>query len=132
MKLAHGEAVLRTRVDDRKVELLVRCLQRDKQIKDHVDHFVRTRIFAVDLIDDHNRLNLVFQSLPQNETGLRLRTIVRVNHQQHAIDHFHDALDFAAEISMARRIDDIDAITVPLKSGVLCANGDPFLALEIH
>ena len=44
----------------------------------------------------------------------------------------HDPLHFAAEISVARGIDDIDPIAVPLKGRVLGANGDPFLALEIH
>jgi hypothetical protein len=31
-----------------------------------------------------------------------LRAIVRVDHQQDAVHHFHDALDFAAEIGAAR------------------------------
>ena len=74
----------------------------------------------------------VLQRLAQNETGLRLRSVVRIDHQKHAVDHLHDSLDFAAEIGVARRIDDVDPIAVPLKSGVLRADGDPFLALEIH
>ena len=54
------------------------------------------------------------------------------NNQQDAIDHFHDPLDFAAEIGVPGSIDDVDPITVPLESGVLGANGYAFFALEIH
>ena len=77
-------------------------------------------------------LSLVLERLAQNEARLRLRSIVRIDHQQNAIDHLHDALDFAAEIGVAGRIDDVDAIAVPLKGGVLGADRDPFFALEIH
>ena len=76
--------------------------------------------------------SFVLQRLAQNKTRLRLRPIVRIDHEQHAVDHFHDPLDFAAEIGVTRSIDDVDPITVPLKSGVLGANGDSFFALQIH
>src|SRR5437764_755397 len=75
---------------------------------------------------------MVLKRLPQNEASLRLRTIVRVDDQQDAVDHLHDALDLAAEVCMARRVDDVDAIAVPLKGSILRANGDSFFALEIH
>ena len=55
-----------------------------------------------------------------------------IDHQQHAINHFHDPLDFAAEISMTWGIHDVDAITVPLKGGVLRANRNALLPLQIH
>ena len=77
-------------------------------------------------------LTPVFERLAQNKTRLRLRAVVRVDHQQDAVDHFHDALDFAAEIGVAGRVDDVDAVTVPFERGVLGADGDAFFALEIH
>ena len=55
-----------------------------------------------------------------------------VDHQQYAIDHFHNAFDFAAEIGMARRVHDIDAIAIPLKRGIFGANGDALFAFKIH
>ena len=91
-----------------------------------------TRIFPVDFVDHDNWLGAVFQRLAQDKTSLRLRTIVRVDDKKHAIHHFHDALDFAAEISVARCIDDINTVTVPLEGGVLCPNGDSLFPLEIH
>ena len=77
-------------------------------------------------------LALFSSALRKNEPGLRLRTVVRVDHEQNAVDHLHDALDFAAEIGVAGSIDDVDAIAVPLEGGVLGANGDSLFALEIH
>ena len=106
--------------------------QLDEEIENHVEHLVRTRVFAIDFVDDDDRLDLVLERLSQNETRLRLRSIVRIDDEQDAIDHFHDAFDFAAEIGVAGSVDDVDAIAVPLKGGVLGANGDAFFALEIH
>ncbi len=36
-----------------------------------------------------------------------------------AIDHLHDALDFSTEVRVARRVDNVHAIAVPLKRGIL-------------
>ena len=55
-----------------------------------------------------------------------------VDDQQHAVDHLHDPLDFAAEIGVAGGVDDVDVVIVPLKSRVLRADGDALFALEIH
>ena len=107
-----------------KIELLVGGFQFDKKIENHIEHFVRPRVFPVDLVDDDDRFCFVLHRLAQNKARLRLRSIVRVDHEQHAVDHLHDALDFAAEIGVTGRVDDVDAITVPLKRGVLRANGD--------
>ena len=131
-KLAHGETVLGAGVNDREIELLIVRFQLDEKIEDQIEHLVRPRVFAVDLVDDDDRLGLVLERFAQNETRLRLRAIVRVDDQQHAVDHLHDALDFAAEIGVAGRVDDVDAITVPLERGVLGADGDALFALEIH
>ncbi len=57
---------------------------------------------------------------------------MRVHHQQHAVHHFHDPLNFAAEISVAWRVNDVDPIPVPLECRILRANGDSFLTLEVH
>src|SRR5881398_3955377 len=51
------------------------------------------------VVDDNNRLQFVLQRLAQHKTRLRLRPIVRIDDKQHAIHHFHDSLDLAAEIA---------------------------------
>jgi lactam utilization protein B len=60
------------------------------------------------------------------------QSVLKIRDPAASIDHLHDALDFAAEIGVSQRVNDIDAITLPLKGRVLCANGDSFLALEIR
>ena len=82
MQLAHREAVLCAGVNDREIELLVGRLELDEQIENHVEHLVRPGIFAIDLVDDNDRLGLVLKRLAQHESCLRLRTVVRIDHQQ--------------------------------------------------
>jgi hypothetical protein len=74
----------------------------------------------------------VLQRLAQNKARLRLWPVMGIDDQQDGIDHFHDPLDFAAEIGVARCINDVDPIAVPLKSRILCANRNSFFALQIH
>ena len=112
--------------------MLITRFEFDKEIEDHVERFVGSRVLAIDLVNDNDRLCLVLHRLSKNETGLRLRPIVRINDEQHAVHHFHDPFDFAAKIGMTRRINDVDPITVPLERCVLRANRDSFLTLKIH
>ena len=93
---------------------------------------MRSCVFSVDLINDNDRLEFVLQRLAQNKARLRLRPIVRIDNKQHAVNHFHDPLDFAAEIGVTGRIDDVNSVAVPLKGRVLRANRNSFLTLEIH
>ena len=57
---------------------------------------------------------------------------MRIDDQKGPIHHFHDSLHLTAEIGVARRIDDINSITVPLERGVLRANRNSFFPLEVH
>ncbi len=93
---------------------------------------MRPRIFAIDLVDHDDGLRVVLERFAQDETSLRLGSVVRVDNQEDAVDHLHDTLDLAAEVRMAGGVDDVDAIAVPLEGGVLRANGDSFFALQIH
>ena len=71
------------------------------------------------------------QRLRHHEFGLRQRTFGGVDQHQRAVHHVEDALDLAAEIGVARRIDDVDAGVLPLHRGGLGQNGDAALALQI-
>jgi hypothetical protein len=46
--------------------------------------------------------------LAQDEARLRHRSLGRVDEQDHAVDHRKHALHFAAEVGVARRVDDVD------------------------
>ena len=91
-----------------------------------------TGVFPVDLIDHHHRLEAVLHRLAQDKFGLGLRSLVSVDHEQYAVDHLHDAFHFAPEVGVARSIDDVDVVFVPLERCVLRPDGDPLFFLEIH
>src|SRR5437899_3141813 len=132
IQFAHGKTIPGAGVDDRKIELLIARFQFDEKIKDQVERFAWFGVLSVDLVNDDDSLETILQRLAQNESSLRLRTVVGVYHQQNAIDHLHDPFDFATEIGVTGRVYDIDTITVPLKRRVLRPNGNALLALEIH
>src|ERR1051325_9639729 len=114
LQISHGKSVLCARINDWKIELLVSCFQLDKKIENHVDDLMRPCIFSIDLVDDNDRFELVFQGLTQHETGLGLRAIMSIDDEQHAIDHFHDPFHFTTEIGVTRCVDNVDPIAVPL------------------
>ena len=44
----------------------------------------------------------------QDVLGLRLWAFDNINHQQDAVNHAENAIDFAAKVGMTRRVDNID------------------------
>ena len=89
------------------------------------------RVGLVDLVDADDRLEADLQRLADDELGLRHRPFGGVDEHDRAVDHRQDALDLAAEIGVAGRVDDIDAHVLPHHRGRLGENGDAALALEI-
>ncbi len=119
-------------VNHREIELLVAGVQFHEQLEHHVQHLVRTGVLAVDLVDDYNDLRALLHRLLEHELRLRLRAVVRIDHEQDAVDHAHDALDLAAEVGVAGGVHDVDVVAVVLERGVLGTDGDAFFALQVH
>src|SRR5437762_13886002 len=84
-QLARGETVLSAGVNNGKIKLLVCCLQLNEKIKHHVDDSMGPCVFSVDLVNDNDRLEFVFKSLAQDKARLRLRSVMGVDDQQHAV-----------------------------------------------
>jgi hypothetical protein len=135
-----GIARATRRVEHRKIELLVGRVEIEKQFEHLVEHFGRTRVRAVDLVDDDDGPEPERQRLSRNELGLRHRTFGRIDQKDHTVDHREDALDLRAEIGVARRIDDVDVRDFargirPFDRGALGEDGDPaffFQVVRIH
>ena len=131
-----GVAVQRRGVDDREVELLVGGAEAVEQVEGLVEHPVRTRAGAVDLVDHDDRLEAHREGLLGDEAGLRHRAVHRVDQDQHRVDHRQHALDFAAEVGVARGVDDVDAVcSLPGDGGVLGQDRDAtflFLVVAVH
>ena len=71
------------------------------------------------------------ERLAQHEPRLRQRPLRGVDEQQHAVDHRQRALDLAAEVRVAGRVDDIDEDVVVVDGRVLRQDRDAALALEV-
>ena len=124
-------ALLGRAVDDREVELLVGGVERGEQVEALVDDFARPRVGLVDLVDADDRPQADLQRLADDELGLRHRPFGGVDQHDRAVDHRQDALDLAAEIGVAGRVDDVDAHVLPHHRGRLGEDGDAALALEV-
>ena len=89
-------------VDHREVELRIGRAELVEELEGLVHHPARPRAGTVDLVDDHDGLEAQRQRLARDEARLRHGAFDRIHQQQHAVDHGEHALDFAAEVRMAR------------------------------
>jgi hypothetical protein len=117
------------RVDGREIGLFVAGAEFDEEVEDFVHHFARARVLAIDLVDRHDRAQVEFERLAQHEARLRHHAFGRVDQQQHALHHLQHALDLAAEIGVARRVDDVELDAV-LDRGVLRQDRDAAFFFE--
>ena len=121
----------RVRIDDRELDLRLVGIEVEEEVVHLVHHLFDPRIRPVDLVHDQHDGEAAFQRLPEHEAGLRQRPLARIHEQQHAVHHREAALDLAAEVGMARRVDDVDLRPAELDRRVLGQDRDPLLALEI-
>ncbi len=128
--LQPGIAVDGRGVDDGEIQLLIGGAEPVEQIEDLIDDPVGTRAGAVDLVDDHDRTQPVLERLAGDEARLRHRAFLRVDQQQHRVDHREHALHLAAEVGVSGGVDDVDAVVVPADGGVLGEDGDAALLLQ--
>ena len=95
-------------VNDRKIDLGVIGIQVEKQLVDLIDDFFDARVIAVHLVDDQNHRQTLGQGLAQHEPRLGKRTFGCIHKQHHTVDHFQATLDFATEVRVPGRIDDVE------------------------
>ena len=63
---------------------------------------------AVDLVDDDDDAVTQLQRAGEDEARLRHGALSGVDEQDNAVDHLEDTLDLAAEVGVARGIDNVD------------------------
>ncbi len=128
--VGRSRAYLGVGVEHGEVQLIFFSVEIDEQVVDFVEHFLRAGVGAVDLINNDDGRQLGFERFAQNVAGLRQRSFARIYQQHDAVDHFQGALDFAAEIAVAGRVDDVDLYVVIEDGGVLGEDGNPALAFQ--
>ncbi len=118
------------REDDRKIGLLVIRAEFDEQIEYFVDDFGSASIFAIDFIDDDDRLEIEFQRFAQHKARLRHHALGGIDQQQHALPHLQYAFDLTAEIGMSRCIDDVELYIAMANRRIFRKDRNPALAFE--
>ena len=101
-----------------------------EQVLDHRDHLSHTGLRAVDLVDDHNWSNVLLEGLAQHVGSLGHGAVNGVHQQQAAICHIHDTFHLAAEIGVARRVDNVDPDTAVGDRGVLGQDRNAALSFQ--
>ena len=130
-RVGAGSAHPRVGVENREIELLFGRVEVDEQVVNFVQHLAGARVGPVDLVDHDNRRQPPLQRLAQHEARLRQGPFRGVDQQQDAVDHRQRPLDLAAEVGVARRIDDVDQNVVIVDGGILGEDGDAPLSLEL-
>ncbi len=115
----------------REFKLFVGGVEAGEKVETLIQRAVRLGIRLVDLVQHDDRAQAQFQRLGGHEFGLGHRAFGGVHQKHHTIDHRQDALDLAAEVGVARRVDDVDAGVVPDDRGRLGEDGDAALTLQI-
>ena len=124
-------AGLGVRVDHRKLDLELVGAEVDEQLVDLVEHLRRPRVGSVDLVERHDHRQMALHRLLEDVARLRQRALGGVHQQQHRVDHQQGALDLAAEVGVAGRVDDVEAHAVVVDGGLLGEDRDALLALEV-
>lgn len=129
--IERSRAVTRRTVNDRAVELLFGGVEFHKQFEYFVHDLFYAGVGSVDFVYDDDYTVSEIESLLQHESGLRHRAFVRVHEKDYAVYHFENTLDFAAEISVTRGVDNVDFVVAVLDGSVFRKYGYSALALYV-
>ena len=131
VEVGRGGAGLGVGVDDRELDLVLVRAEVHEQLVDVVEDLGRAGVRPVDLVERDDDRQAAGHRLLQDVAGLRQRAFGRVDEQQHAVDHQQAALDLAAEVGVARRVDDVQADVGVVDRRLLGQDRDALLALEV-
>src|SRR4030042_1127481 len=127
-----GNAVAADRIEQRKFELIVRGIKVDQKIVDFIEDLVGTGVSPVNLVDDHDDLEMSLQGFSEDKPGLRQGTFRGVNQENRAVSHGQGSLYFTPEIRVAGSVNDIDADPFPHDGTVLGRNGDAPFSFKVQ
>ena len=126
-----GPAFLGRGVHHRKIQLVLVRVEPGEQVEDLVQNLVRPLVLAVHLVDHDDGAKAQIERLAGDELGLGHGALGRVDEEQNAVDHGENALHLAAEIGMARRVDDVEPGAAIFHRRAFGENGDAPFALQI-
>ncbi len=101
-----------------------------------VDHrlhaLVEVGAGAIHLVDVGDARHVILVGLAPDGLGLRLHACDRVEQRDRSVEHAQGALHLDGEIDVARGVDDVDAMVVPLGGGGSGGDRDATLLLLFH
>ena len=127
-----GAPGARVGVDDRELDLRLVGVEVEEELVDLVHDRLGARVGPVDLVHDEHDRKARLERLAQDEPRLRQRALGGVDQEEDAVDHRQAALDLAAEVGVAGRVDDVHLRLADLDGRVLGEDRDALLALEVH
>ena len=122
---------LGVRVDDRELDLVLVGAEVHEQLVHLVEHFGRTGVTAVDLVQGDDDRQPPGHRLLEDVPRLGQRALGGVHEQQHRVDHQERSLDLAAEVGVPGRVDDVEPDAGVVDGRLLGEDRDPLLALEV-
>jgi len=102
-----------------------------QQLESLVQHLKRPGVGPIDLVDQDDRLQPALQGFGQYETGLGHDAFGGVDQDQRAVGHPQHTFHFAAEIRVARRVDDVDLDALVRQRNVLGQDRNPAFPLQV-
>ena len=105
---------------------------RAQTVDHHLDAAREIRADAVHLVDEADARHVIFVGLAPHGFGLRLNAGNGVEHGDRAVEHAHGTLDFDREVHVAGRVDDVDAVIVPVAGRRGGRDRDAALLLLLH
>ena len=126
------KTVLGAAVDKRRVELFLVGIKIEKKLENFILYLDRLGVGSIDLVYEDDRSKAGGQGFFQNKASLSLRTFKRVDHEHHAIYHFHYTLNLPPEIGVTGSIYDVDEVVLPPHRSIFRLDCDASLTLLIH
>ena len=93
---------------------------------------VEVRADLVHLVDEADAGDVVLVGLAPDLLGLRLDTLLAVEHGNGTVEHPQAALHLDGEVDVPGGVDDVDLVVVPEAGGRGGGDGDPPLLLLLH
>ena len=106
-------------------------IQIDEQVIHLVQNFLGASVRTVNLIDHQNGFQLGFERLGQHVARLGQRALAGIDEQHDAVDNLERALNLAAEIRVARGIDNVNLYVVEAHARGFSKNRNAAFAFEI-
>ena len=96
------------------------------------NHFLGVAAGAVHLVDERQTGNAIAPHLPVNRQRLGLHPTYGAKNEDRPIQDAEASFDFDSEVDVARRVDEVDVVAVPLDRGRGAGDRDATLPLQVH